>query len=40
MSNPELLKGNLNGLQHLEIPETDLDNSVEFYEKLEFIQIL
>ena len=40
MGNEILLKNNLNGLQHLGIPVTNLDHSVSFYNKLGFNHVL
>jgi catechol 2,3-dioxygenase-like lactoylglutathione lyase family enzyme len=36
----EYLHGNFRGLQHLGLPVTDLDNSVDFYSRLGFRRIL
>lgn len=36
---PQYLQGNLRGLQHLGIPVTNLDISVEFYERLGFTKV-
>jgi len=40
MENEILLKNNFNGLQHLGIPVTNLEQSVTFYTKLGFTRIL
>ncbi len=39
-SSPMFLKGNLRGLQHLGIPVTNLERSVQFYTTLGFTEIL
>lgn len=36
----ELLTGNFTGLQHIGIPATNLEKSIEFYEKLGFIPVM
>lgn len=36
----ELLTGNFTGLQHIGIPVTNLEKSIEFYEKLGFMPIM
>jgi catechol 2,3-dioxygenase-like lactoylglutathione lyase family enzyme len=38
--NPMLLKGNLQGLQHIGIPVTDLERSKAFYAQLGFAEVM